>query len=367
MKRITLLFLFLFTQVLFAQFSASDVKYFIGEGTETAYLVVDFKDGTADRSYAWGIRFNPTDEISGGEMLQMVADAEPAFNFELGGGFLDLISFNSHLEESGDDWWSLWTSSFGPGEFDPAGWMSSDLENGQWYGASYGFGNPSTQAPVNPIAAYSSQWFTNANVTSWQGTGVNKSVVVVDFGTDTNGVANSFAVGLQYDGTLSGEAILTAVQSYISTFSFSMSNSEISAITFGANTETGTWNIFQGTNLSDWANKTTLSQVTLSNNQWLGLSYGTRRPFKPQEMTTYLGSNNNSKSALVKLYPNPVENILYISSSDEIQGLSVLDQNGRIVREAEGTAIDVSTLSKGMYFLKVDNGQNIQVEKFLKL
>ena len=367
MKRITLLFLFLFTQVIFAQFTASDVKYFIGEGTQTAYLVVDFKDGTADRSYAWGVRFNPTDEISGGDMLQMVADAEPAFGFDLGGGFLDMISFNSHLQESGTDYWSLWTSSFGPGQFDPAGWMSSDLENGEWYGASYGFSNPSMEAPANPIAAYSSQWFTNSDITSWQGTGANQSVVVVDFGTDTNGVADSFAVGLKYDGTLSGEAILTAIQSYISEFSFVMSNSAISTITFGTNTKTGTWNVFQGTNLSDWSNKTTLSEVTLSNNQWLGLSFGTRRPFTPQEMTTYLATPNITKSSAVKLYPNPTHNILNVSSDQELKSLRVIDQNGRVVKEVKNNSIDVSSLVSGIYFLQINNGNTIQIEKFIKL
>ena len=367
MKRITLLFLFLFTQIIFAQFTASDVKYFIGEGTQTAYLVVDFKDGTTDRSYAWGIRFNPSQSISGVQMLQLVANAEPAFDFEQSGGFLNMLSFNSHLQQSGNDWWSLWTSSFGPGEFDPAGWMSSTLENNVWYGASYGFSNPEMEAPSNPIAAYSSQWFTNTNVTSWQGSGANKSVIVVDFGTDTNNVANSFAIGLKYDGVLSGEAILTAVQSHISAFSFAMNGQEISQITFGTNTQLSPWNVFKGTNLSDWTNKMSLSQVTLSNNEWLGLSFGSRRPFKPQEMTTYLGLNSNSKADLIKLYPNPVENILYISSENEIKGCLILDQNGRIIKEVKGNSIDVSTLSQGMYFLKMNNGQHIQVEKFIKM
>jgi hypothetical protein len=367
MKRITLLLLFLFSQVLFAQFSASDVKYFIGEGTQTAYLVVDFKDGTADRSYAWGIRFNSTDEISGSQMLQMIAIVEPKFNFEISSGFLDMISFNSHLQESGDDYWSLWTSSFGPAAFDAAGWMSSDLEDGGWYGASYGFSNPEMQPPANPIAAYSSQWFTNTDITSWQGTGVNKSVVVVDFGTDTNGVANSFAVGLKYDGTLSGEAILTAVQSYITEFTFVMNSLAVSTITFGTNTQTGMWNVFQGTNLADWKNKTTLSQVTLANNQWLGLGYGTRRPFIPQEMSTYLATPTLVKSILVKLYPNPTLNILNVSSNQELLNLRILDQNGRIVKEVKETTFDVSDLKTGIYVLQIDNGQIIQNKKFIKL
>lgn len=367
MKRITLLFLFLFTQVLFAQFAASDVKYFIGEGTKTAYLVVDFKDGSDDRSYAWGIHFNEGENLNGIQMLQKIATAESAFAFSHSSGFLDMISFNAHSEQSGDDWWSLWTSSFGPAEFDPSGWMSSNLQNGQWYGASYGFSNPSMEAPANPIAAYSSQWFTNSTITTWYGSGANKSVVVVDFGTETSGVANSFALGIKYDGTLSGEAVLTAVQSYVASFSFTMNADEVATINFASNTQTGNWSIYKGTNLSNWTSKNTLSEVVLSNNDWLGLSFGTRRPFIPQEMNVDLGTPTNSLLSMVKLYPNPVHSTLNIATEQSFKNIEILDQNGRVLITGKETAIDVSILAAGIYIIQFDQGQIIPAKRFIKL
>ena len=60
MKKITLLFLLFSTQIIFAQFNAADVKYFVGTGNKTAYLVVDFNDDYEPNSYVWGYRFNDT-------------------------------------------------------------------------------------------------------------------------------------------------------------------------------------------------------------------------------------------------------------------------------------------------------------------
>ena len=52
MKKITLLLLLFSTQIIFAQFNAADVKYFVGTGTKTAYLVVDFNDDASKISEA---------------------------------------------------------------------------------------------------------------------------------------------------------------------------------------------------------------------------------------------------------------------------------------------------------------------------
>src|SRR5690554_2315495 len=97
MRRITLLFLLFFTQFIFGQFTANDVKYFVGSGTETAYLIVDFKDGTDDRSYAWGYHFDSGNGETFGSMLAAIANAEPNFVIDpaSGTGFLNHITFNN--------------------------------------------------------------------------------------------------------------------------------------------------------------------------------------------------------------------------------------------------------------------------------
>ncbi|WP_072399844.1 leucine-rich repeat domain-containing protein [Flaviramulus basaltis] len=72
----------------------------------------------------------------------------------------------------------------------------------------------------------------------------------------------------------------------------------------------------------------------------------------------------------IKLYPNPVSNNLTIENpfADNRQ-LKVINQLGQIVlkQNTSSISLDVSALSKGLYFLKVtlDNG-NSQTIKFLK-
>lgn len=73
MRKITFFFFLLLSTLSFAQFTPNDVKYFVGTGSSTAYLVIDFKDDTDDRSYAWGIRFDKNQPINGIEMLELLA------------------------------------------------------------------------------------------------------------------------------------------------------------------------------------------------------------------------------------------------------------------------------------------------------
>lgn len=70
-------------------------------------------------------------------------------------------------------------------------------------------------------------------------------------------------------------------------------------------------------------------------------------------------------------YPNPVENILYISSDKHIVYYSILSMAGRAeeILPLNGNEINVSDLSRGMHILRVYDVQKrlIAVRKFVKL
>ena len=74
---------------------------------------------------------------------------------------------------------------------------------------------------------------------------------------------------------------------------------------------------------------------------------------------------------IVGVYPNPVKDYVYIKTNDIIETISVTNQLGQRVLNIKKTGIvnntiDVSSLSKGMYFLnvKVDNkSQSIKIIK----
>lgn len=364
-----LFFVLLFVaQLVFAQFTENDVKYFVGTGDQTAYVVVDFKDGTDDRSYAWGVRYNSGENLAIFNLLQKIQADEPAFTFQ-GTGFLQEITFNSHTSVGRGDYWSTWTGNSAE-TFAMNGGMSGTVNNGKWYGMSYGFSNPTNQAPVTPIPAYSSNWFPMAtSVTNWIGTGSNKSVVVVDFGTDSNGVADSFAFGIQYNGTITAEQALQLIANQNPNFTFTVSGNTVSAVSLnsysGTNSASDTWKLFNGTNLSNWKTQSGLSGISLSNNGWLGLSFGKRRPFTPQE-ASLLSVNSVDFSKNIKIFPNPATDFIQIQSDERIISTSVYNLAGQKVLESKEKTIDIKHIPSGTYILDLTTNKGKKSFKVIK-
>ncbi len=97
MKR-TLLFLSALVLSLGAksQMTQSDLVYYVGTGPDTAVIVVDFLDGTADSSYAWGFLFDATNNVTGGDALAAIDADEETFLIATGGGFFNHLPHNDH-------------------------------------------------------------------------------------------------------------------------------------------------------------------------------------------------------------------------------------------------------------------------------
>lgn len=368
MRKITFLYFLLLSTLTFAQFTPNDVKYFVGTGTNTAYLVVDFKDGTDDRSYAWGIRFDGNNPINGTEMLELLAQEESNFSFEQSGGFLDQIAFNSHDSyEMEYDYWSLWTSLDG-NNWNMDGWMSSNLINGKWYGASYGFGMalPGPDAPITPIPAYSSQWLKNTDITTWIGSGTNESLVVIDLGTTTNNVADSYVFGIKYNGTLTAQQALTIIQTAFPTFTYNLNGNTLDAVSIANHTITNTPStLYKGTDLSNWVTESNFNSVNLSNNEWLGISFGNRRPFIPNDGNALL-SNKHFNSIEFTAYPNPTSDLITITLDEEIKSVTIYNLMGAKVINTTSNQINLSPLSSGTYIMKVTIGKGVGTKKIIK-
>lgn len=368
MRKITFLYFLLLSTLSFAQFNTTDVKYFVGTGTSTAYFVVDFKDDTDDRSYAWGIRFDDNNPITGIDALELLATEEPNFSFEQSGGFLDQIAFNSHDSyDMAYDYWSLWTSVDGT-NWNMDGWMSTDLVDGKWYGASYGFGIavPGPTAPIIPIPAYSSQWLSHADITTWIGLGTNESLVVIDLGTTTNNVADSYVFGIKYNGTLTAQQALNTIQTAFPTFTYNLNGNTLDAVTLASHTIANTpATLYKGTDLSNWVTESNFNSLTISNNQWLGISFGSRRPFTPQDGNALL-SNKHFNSIEFTAYPNPTSSLITIMLDEEIKNVTIYNLMGAKVMNTSINQIDVSHLSSGTYIMKVTTEKGIGTKKIIK-
>ncbi len=67
-----------------------------------------------------------------------------------------------------------------------------------------------------------------------------------------------------------------------------------------------------------------------------------------------------------QLFPNPTENLLSIQSKENIESVKIYSIQGILVKEVSSKIIDVSQLSAGMYFAKINfNGKSF-TKKFIK-
>lgn len=84
---------------------------------------------------------------------------------------------------------------------------------------------------------------------------------------------------------------------------------------------------------------------------------------------TSLNLNNITNSSL-KIFPNPVNNILTIQNFINIQNVKIFDIRSQLIKEIiniSNNIIDVSELANGLYFLKAENEkQEIFLTKFIK-
>ena len=69
----------------------------------------------------------------------------------------------------------------------------------------------------------------------------------------------------------------------------------------------------------------------------------------------------------IKLYPNPVKNILNVSSLSLVQEIKIWSLQGQKVLDSENNnSIDVSALSSGMYIIHIQTKNGLKVSNFIK-
>lgn len=120
----------------YAQFSMEDITYWVGSGSKSAVLVIDFNDGTNPQCFAWGYRFDGT-SVTAQKMITDIDSADHALAVTFG-AFLNDITYLSHAglggnpnyfaTFSGDQDTTHWTMNMG---------CSEVLEDSMWFGLSY--------------------------------------------------------------------------------------------------------------------------------------------------------------------------------------------------------------------------------------
>ena len=135
---------------------------------------------------------------------------------------------------------------------------------------------------------------------------------------------------------------------------------------------------FQETPMTDLGNKTftkTISGQTVGATIRYAVKFAFAGGLSVTKYYSYIvGSNcglstSNILKDQVKIYPNPVKNILHLDFVEEINNIALLDESGKLIlRKIVGkTAIlDLSKNLKGVYYLEVKNSGKTNTLKVLK-
>ncbi|MFV8379565.1 T9SS type A sorting domain-containing protein [Flavobacterium sp. LB3R33] len=127
-----------------------------------------------------------------------------------------------------------------------------------------------------------------------------------------------------------------------------------------------TFNILTGFN-----NRITDITINSSNKILIGGSYTTYQGNVVNNIIRLKGTSNLSNEYFeqnkIKIYPNPVKETIYISNTTKME-YEIFDVLGKIVLKGSGNVnqINVNSLTKGIYFLKLKNEANTINQKFIK-
>lgn len=104
-------------------------------------------------------------------------------------------------------------------------------------------------------------------------------------------------------------------------------------------------------------------------NQWVvcgGMEEGqvvSKKSYLIEFDETYVGLGEPETSPLL-IYPNPVSDYIWLGVVPD--RVEVFDVNGQLVDTANTSKVDVSDLAKGLYLIKVFNGQGLTTASFVK-
>jgi len=90
-------------------------------------------------------------------------------------------------------------------------------------------------------------------------------------------------------------------------------------------------------------------------------------------IATSVKNVNKEKLTLAAVYPNPVDDFMYVESSEDLNKVELFDLTGKAVLRlshvaAGKTTLNVASLAKGSYLLRLTDGKNkMENHKIMKM
>ncbi len=225
-----------------ATIAASDIVYWVGEGSNQVVMAVNW----ADTALAWGYRFNGTKTVN--DMMTDIAAADPRFSYTMDGYYLNDINFNAGsrtLAITPGNYWSSTNNGFmdmgmnqplANGDFekwaDPTAGVIVDSTYDEtyhywWYTYVY----PMTIYPVS-VPAPADATIDASEIEYWVGEGSNQVVMAVNW-ADT-----ALAWGYRFNGTKTVNDMMNDIATADPRFSYTMDGYYLNDINFNDGSRT---------------------------------------------------------------------------------------------------------------------------------
>jgi len=93
--------------------------------------------------------------------------------------------------------------------------------------------------------------------------------------------------------------------------------------------------------------------------------------FENQDFTPVITSINNQDAAQIKVFPNPVHNVLTIETTGIYNQLEIINLTGAVLNSINCTGLitiktNMSNLSPGVYFIKLTGEESMVIKKLIK-
>ena len=354
-----------------AQLDLSDLDFYVGSGTDTTMMVIDFKDASFDSSYAWGYIYSGSK--TGEDMIYDInlADINLDVNIDTAsfGNYVQDITYGIHEGIGGQpDYWSSWDGSSMDSLVSNLG-IATPLIPGGVFGFSYTDFNPAIE-PGTPIRAYDPMALTFNMVDTWVGSGMDSTIFIIDFNDSTD--TTSFVWGYLFDDSVSYITVLNDLEAFDASLSINYGGgSSVIDITYKGLFATASavqdWHVWEAENFGNWrpryADPIYLhpgDMGALVHTKFLKVT----RPSLPNNLNQQISTREYIASSF-SMYPNPTAGIINIEG--DFKEFAIYSLSGALLKSSKEHVIDISQWQKGVYIIIIeDNSGNYITQRIIK-
>ena len=192
-------------------FSASDIEFWTGTGTNQAIYVLAWDDDpyNNDTALAWGVRWNGSATAT--SLLDTIVAYDSRFSYTLSGSLMTDMSFNDGTINPGSSMngWCYYHN----GNWGMYAWPNQPMNNGDMIemSSSCMFTMTSATAVTDPSSTGTTDTvdatIDTSDIVFWVGNGTNKAVLIVNWGNPDT----AFAWGFRFNGTATAQTMVDSI------------------------------------------------------------------------------------------------------------------------------------------------------------